>query len=240
MCTLSIISLAGGGGGGGGFRVVMNRDEERTRPPALPPRWHELPGGKRAIWPVDPSGGGTWIAAAQGGGGAGGLVCCLLNGNPREPPPLPAPARALSRGLIIPTVIGEADAPAAISAAASMELDRFPPFRLVAVDAGPRVVDLRWDGRACVRSETSSAACFVSSGLGDHLAADRLPLFAEMVGRSPGAAAQDAFHRHSWPGRERVSVMMRRDDARTVSVATVTVVSGRVEMDYEAVAPGLG
>ena len=248
MCTWSMISLDDGRG----FRVMMNRDEERTRAPALPPRWHELGSGVRAVWPVDPDGGGTWIAASETG-----LVCAILNGNPAAPPP--RPANEVSRGVLIPMVMHHASASAALAQARALDLRVHRPFRLVAVDrtgdkradGAVRVADLVWTGKEAVVSERwCRAACFTSSGLGDERVVGRLGLFEEMVGQLAAAAdadsaalqaAQRTFHAHRWPGRGEVSVMMHRADARTMSVASVTVpgADGRVNLGYEAVAdPG--
>ena len=55
------------------LRVVCNRDEHLTRAPALPPTvW--AAGARRALMPIDPSSGGTWIAANDAG-----LVFAVLN-----------------------------------------------------------------------------------------------------------------------------------------------------------------
>lgn len=252
MCTWSVISSAQGCG----FRVMMNRDEERTRPLAQPPRWHELDGGGRAIWPVDPNGpggGGTWFAANERG-----LVCALLNGNPASPPP--RPACEVSRGVLIPSLMHMSSAAGVVSALRARDLSAHRPFRLVAVDpsggegepGAVRVHDLVWTGRGvAVGERLCRAACFTSSGLGDELVVGRLALFDEMVGRPAAGtatavrelhAAQEAFHGHGWHGRGEVSVMMSRADARTVSVASVTVYpdgGGPVEMSYRAVADGI-
>lgn len=246
MCTLSIISLATEHephlAGLAGFRVAMNRDEEHSRPAAIPPRWRALLGGSRAIWPTDPKGGGTWIGARQDG-----HVFCLLNYNLRPAPP--APPHAISRGRIIPTLVEHANADAAISTLSAMELDRFAPFRLVIVapDApsrawrgGSRVHELRWNGVQLDRlPPISPAACFVSSGLGDQSVAPRLELFGARVAPAASSRVQDEFHAHSWPDRPAESVMMHRTDARTVSITTVEV-SARaglphVLMSYRAV-----
>ena len=61
MCTVTVIPLAGNG-----RRLVSNRDEVRTRPPSSLPRDHAIAGG-HALWPVDPTGGGTWIAVSDQG-----------------------------------------------------------------------------------------------------------------------------------------------------------------------------
>ena len=46
--------------------------------------------------------------------------------------------------------------------------------------------------------------------------------------------AQRRYHRHRWPRRPDVSVMMSRSDARTVSQTVVDVTPGSVAMDYKA------
>ena len=48
------------------------------------------------------------------------------------------------------------------------------------------------------------------------------------------AAAQDAFHRHVWPGKEYASVWMTRPEARTVSLTTVELGPQDVRMNYYA------
>jgi hypothetical protein len=221
MCTVSVIAVAGG------YRLVTNRDVGRDRLLAeYPHNW-----GERAIGPIDPRGGGTWVAARPG------QTLCLLNVNPEDPPA--EPPEPVSRGLVIPALIDHADAPAAVDALDGLGLARFVPFRLVAVDrAGGRVriVEGRWDGAALTRREHGGPpAVFVSSGLGDDRVAERVPLFEEMVAADPTPAAQDAFHRHRWPGREPVSVLMARAAARTVSITAVDDTAAGLSMRYQPV-----
>lgn len=238
MCTVTIIS--GGAGQSGGMRVVCNRDESRSRPPAMPPKWREIEGspGARAIWPMDLEAGGTWIAAADSG-----LVLCLLNVNPEPPPRLPRSGLE-SRGLVIPSLIGLHNPQAVVRRLTQTSLKRFAPFRLLAMlgsRAGADVAELRWDrSTLSVAWRSGAAACFVSSGLGDSLAAPRLDLFDEMVA-SPGPTPdrQDEFHRHQWPDRPEISVLMARADARTVSITTLEVDPARrnapITMAYEPI-----
>lgn len=241
MCTVSIITTPAG------FRVVVNRDEERDRPPAHEPRWRDLREGVRAIWPVDPLGGGTWVGACMrgesraGAGAASSLVLCLLNGNPEPRPVRPDARTVLSRGVIIPALLSCDGAERAIHDAQAMELDRFPPFRLVGVDLDEqgrtRVVDLEWNGRDARTSWSDGrAACFVSSGLGDRCVAVRLPLFEQMVRSSPSAVSQDRFHAHRWPERPELSVLMSRSAARTVSRTIVEATPNGVHMSYQPIA----
>ncbi|VAX42200.1 hypothetical protein MNBD_PLANCTO03-2192 [hydrothermal vent metagenome] len=219
MCTVTVIQLEGGG-----FRLVTNRDESPDRPAASLPEWHEGVGGGdiRAIWPTDGLAGGTWVAA-----GEQGLTLTLLNGNLGNRAILPDPTRRQSRGILIPRLIGSPDALTAHKALSGFELDRFDPFRLVAADAaaGLRIVESFWDGRSLQTTDLGPGpACFASSGLGDEQVQPRIPLFAELVvaaGATP--AAQDRFHRHQWPDRLEISVLMERAEARTVSITGVEV-----------------
>jgi len=232
MCTVSIIPLADG------FRLIVNRDEERDRPPARPPAWRDVPAdpAARAIWPTDPLGGGTWIGASHTG-----LVLAVLNVNPPGTARMPGVERAQSRGTIIPSLIHAPSAEAAAGRFASMDHTRFPPVRLVAVQANrdPRGVviwECWWDGAALAEPRTHPApACFVSSGLGDACVQVRLPLFQAMVSTSPTPDAQDAFHAHHWPDRPELSVLMCRAGARTISRTTVEVRGESVAMDYSEV-----
>lgn len=241
MCTVSVIPV----GGGLGFRLVTNRDESPDRPRALDPRWQpRIRGECAAVWPIDGLAGGTWVA-----GGEHGLALTLLNANLRHAGPAPEADRKISRGGIIPRLIGHRCGEEAVSGLGGLELDRLEPFRLVAADAlggRVRIIEALWDGRALTRVNLGEGpACFASSGLGDWLVEPRLPLFERMVvdmGATP--EAQDAFHEHRWPDRPEISVMMDRGAARTVSVTRVEIrPNGRgrfaVAMEHESIAaPG--
>lgn len=224
MCTVSIISF---GGASGGYRLVTNRDEQRSRAPAIEPVWHEIESGgarTRVIAPRDPVGGGTWVATTEKG-----LTLCLLNGNLEPAPELPRVLR--SRGELIPALVGLDGVGRVMAALGEMDLGGYAPFRLVGVqptwtegasDAG--VIDLFWDRRELIASTHERLpVCFVSSGLGDSRVRPRLPLFDELVGRDPTPAFQDAFHAHVWPDRPEISVRMSRSDARTVSTTVIEV-----------------
>lgn len=220
MCTLTAIPA------GPGYRLAFNRDERPARAPALPPT---VTG--RAVFPVDPESGGTWLAATDTG-----LSLAVLNGNPRRG----APAGRVSRGRIIPGLLDATTPGEAVVRAAALALADYAPFRLVAVGGGV-VADLRWDGSA---AQTDSRpldrpVLFTSSGLGDAVVTPpRTALFDELFAApADWPAAQDAFHRHAWPGREHLSVNMRRAGARTVSFAVVEVGAGCVRFVYHPAAP---
>jgi hypothetical protein len=256
MCTISVIPLrapAVGGGGGvssSGFRIVCNRDEDRRRVAAASPKWRaiERPGvpGARAIWPMDMEAGGTWIAAAEHG-----LAMCLLNLNPEPAIDLRGVRGLRSRGLIIPDLIGASSAGEAMNRLERQRLERYAPFRLVTIDgrsAELSIVEAVWNRRELtVKHSGGGPVCFASSGLGDSLVRPRLHLFRELVIDGDGETQdrQDEFHRHQWPDRTEISVLMTRELARTVSITTVEAVpNGRglwdVAMDYEAIRADVG
>lgn len=226
MCTVSIVRT--GIDGNAGYRLLHSRDEQRDRAAGLPPAWREV-GGRRVIGPTDPDAGGTWLLTREDG-----ATFAMLNVNPTPPPPLPADR--LSRGTIPGRVLPAGGVEEAEELVMGLEARRFPPFRVVAVfpEVGCGFVarSWRWDGAELARETDAAgmAVCWASSGLGDHVVADRLPLFEEMVGRDGGPAEQGAYHRHRWPDRLEASVLMSRRDARTVSVLEVLVGGGSVEV----------
>lgn len=253
MCTVTVVPIGGAvRAGWGAFRLACNRDEQRTRPPAAAPRPQQA-GTLRAIWPIDPVGGGTWVGANECG-----VVLSLLNRNIEPAGPRPHDDPRASRGAIISAAL-EHQSLAAVARFLKEEIDpkRYPPFRLIGVDG---INSLVCEGTgATLRVEVSAlgaAPLFItSSGLGDALVeAPRRALFDEWFsamgesseagalaradGRSPSILQkQDAFHRHSWPDRTHLSVCMRREAARTVSFAAVTVSPDRVEFHYHAGPP---
>lgn len=223
MCTVTVIPIAGG------LRLVSNRDELRTRPPSSTAREHEVSsadGAVRALWPVDPTGGGTWVGVNERG-----LAMTLLNLNLDPHPALPADP--LSRGVVITSVAHCAGAHEAADLVGDLQLERMNCFRLVLADT-ERVLCLRWDrGALTIDEHPLEPLCFASSGLGDHLVQSRLALWHAMLdqqGVSPDT--QDAFHAHRWPERGFESVLMDREEARTTSTTVVEVGGARVLMRH--------
>jgi hypothetical protein len=228
MCTVTVVP------GREAIRLACNRDELRSRAAALPPRIEHF-GPRRAILPVDPTSGGTWVAVNDAG-----LALALLNVNSRNRPAA-APAAPLSRGNIIPALLHADTLLAAAFSALALAPSQYAPFRLVLV-GWREAVEVHSDGtriRLAWRLGLTSPQLFTSSGLGDQaVEGPRRRLFGEWFDRTGDRfAQQDAFHRHRWPDRPHLSVCMDRQDARTVSHTIVSLDPDAVTLTYHPDAP---
>jgi hypothetical protein len=225
MCTVTVVPHQTG------IRVMCNRDERRSRPAALPPQVHDL-GGRRAAFPVDPQGGGSWVGVNDAGIGV-----TLLNVSGPSHSSRQEPKR--SRGLIVPEILWCGSLSNVLDTVASLDARLCEMFQLV-VTHGFTVVDATGDGvRTVIRRQITvdTPLLFTSSSLGDALVeAPRQQLFQRMVveRRSGWLRGQERFHRHQWPSRPEISVRMERDDALTVSRTVVDVTRERRSLSYEA------
>ena len=230
MCTVTIVPTPGSHG----RRIAANRDELLTRPPAIPPAVQAF-GEHRAILPIDPPSGGTWIAVSDAG-----WMATLLNRNPGDMRRANYADRE-SRGTIIPSLLTLDSFDDVVDAASAIDAERFAPFRLVVADRD-RVAQLIGEGdtiRQAVESLKGRPWLATSSGLGDHLVeSPRRALFEERFVGDPTdwPKRQDAFHRHAWNDRPELSVCMTRSDAMSVSLTVVELAEDRVIMTYH---PGL-
>ncbi|MEM7621639.1 MAG: NRDE family protein [Planctomycetota bacterium] len=207
MCTVSIIGLKDRG-----FRLVHSRDEQRNRPAGIAPTTARADNGGCLTAPKDPQAGGTWVAARSDG-----VSLAVMNVNPTPPPMLPE--HLVSRGHLIPTLMG-LPAREIREAASRIDAACHAPFRLIAASIGS-VTSFTWDGTSFLRAEHRTPCVWATSGLGDRPVTDRVTLFEHAVAGRSSAATQDAYHGHRWPDRGAPSVLMARPDARTVSITTI-------------------
>lgn len=155
MCTVSVLRqpvLSGGEDDAAPWRVAFNRGEQRARPHARPPE-RSTYDGVMAAHPIDPLGGGTWIAVSSAG-----LVFALLNGyREADDDALARRETKTSRGLIIPTVLSARTNDAATRVQA-IDPSAFLSFRLGIIDddGAREVVD---DGRTLACRDPVLRAC---------------------------------------------------------------------------------
>jgi Transport and Golgi organisation 2 len=133
MCTLTFAPT------NEGFRAGMNRDEQRTRPPALSPEIFSG-GYAQAIYPRE-AGGGTWIACSSHGN-----FFALLNWYSAETDTLGPKIK--TRGELIPSLVYELDSRSTANRLAEIDLAGMHPFRLVGAFSREKVLcEWRWDGK---------------------------------------------------------------------------------------------
>jgi hypothetical protein len=232
MCTVTIVPSDGATGTPA--RMACNRDEQRTRVPALAPMIRRY-GDRHALLPIDPPSDGTWVAVNDAG-----LAFTLLNVNLPLEEQRRSVGNRLPRGGIIQRILHCGSLAEAVDQAERIAPGAFAPFRLVITD-GSTVVEGRSDGvRLTLRRQSlERPAFFTSSGLGDHLVeGPRRFLFESFFsGDGNHFASQAEFHQHNWPDRRELSVCMSRADARTVSHTVIDLGLDAVALTYFPDAP---
>jgi hypothetical protein len=128
MCTLTFIPAESG------VFLTANRDEKTGRSKANPPEIREGRNG-RILCPVDPDGGGTWVALHESGHSV-----VLLNGG--FVPHVSTPPYRRSRGLVLLDLV---DHPSPYRAFGESELEGIEPFTAVVWEGGS-LHECRWDG----------------------------------------------------------------------------------------------
>ena len=233
MCTVTVVPYLNIGCPHGGrcIRVACNRDEQRGRPAALLPQVGIF-GEREAVFPIDPTSRGTWLAINDAG-----LCFALLNVNDGPQRTMPS----LSRGTIIPSLLHCGTMTTALARVSSLDASHYAPFRLLVLDrlALAEVHSDTERTHLVQCSRITSPLLFTSSGLGDALAEQpRRRLFeSSFRQREDWLGEQHAFHRHRWPACPELSVNMSRADARTVSYSLANLTPEKSTFSYYPDAP---
>lgn len=231
MCTVSWRFHASG------HSLWSNRDERHTRSDSAAPSLG-LSDGLRRLAPVDPDGGGSWIAVNERG-----LTVCLVNRYHGEDDLRPAteddPGRFRSRGLLVLDLVGADTLPDIHRRLERADLARSRSFELVVLH-GHAGLRLGWDGRSLERAELSAGdghlPLLVSSPLDPTgVGAAREQAFRRFVdGTSDG---HDHFHRSHEPSAGSYSPCMHGRLARTRSLTRVDVDAHTVTLTHEGDSP---
>ena len=227
MCTVTWSAAEGG------YCLLFNRDEKLTRAAAEPPSIHTQDGVRFAA-PIDTDGGGTWIAANEFG-----LTVGLLNAHPKADTRPPTAVK--SRGGIALEVGGSPSLEDVAHRMSRIDLGRFAPFRLLALQPDRSARLIEWSGSEialddCVeRLMPLTSSSFRSA----EVAASRRASFRSFIGEGNEITPPllERFHSSHYPGRGARSVCMHRADAQTVSFSRVTVTASEVHLDYSPDSP---
>jgi len=227
VCTVSWIHRKDG------YLLLFNRDELRTRKPALSPRLHQR-NGVAFIAPLDGDHGGSWIVVNQFG-----ITLCLLN---RFDDLSGETIRDhTSRGLLLHELIDCSSLRMLTQRVDDAKCSRFRPFTLVALVTGRSAMVIEWTGSETVtKSHAENLMPITSSSLRErNVVQERKGQFREMVLERSRVDDDQLFefHRSHLPERGPASVCMHRTDARTVSMSTVSVTQRGIEFVYHPNSP---
>lgn len=221
MCTLSWQL------NGTSLEILFNRDEKLSRPAALPPDTLTL-NGVRVLAPLDPKGGGTWLATNEHG-----LTLCLLNNYLHQPPT--APANARSRGQLVRELASVSNPGIVGRRLSEIAPEQYQPFFLIAFEERSFPRQWHWDGHSI--RETGMPGCPVStSSLYPRLVPRLRRYYYRLATRNGFRTLTPAqlldFHSSRRPWPPAFSVAMARRDRGTVSLTRVRIGPSETIMDY--------
>jgi hypothetical protein len=226
MCTLSFIRAQGG------FHLLMNRDEQRSRPAALPPGLHPC-GNLRAIYPSE-QGEGTWIGVNDAG------LCAALINWYSKPSLISHPA--FSRGLIIPTLLAARNRKEAASLLLSLPLQKLAPFRLFLFHAAERgITSLSSDSTTLEKLDLPwECSHWFSSGYDEPTASRNRAETSKNASAQSDAGTLEwlrRLHRSHQPEQGPFSICMHREHACTVSFTEMSIKAQNATINYYSGSP---
>ena len=215
-----------------GYLLLSNRDERRSRQPALGPRIHETRGVKY-VAPIDGDFGGSWIGVNEHG-----LTLCLLNryGDAQ----MDGSREYISRGLLLIELLDCLGIDQLTERVNAFNLRRFRPFNLLAIPPAAKSVLMEWNGQEySVNLNADHLVPLSSTSLSEpNIAVERRRQFEALAaGRNFDADALDLYHRSHLPTRGAYSVCMHREGAATVSLSKILVTTDEVVFKYESGPP---
>jgi uncharacterized protein with NRDE domain len=219
MCTVTFLPTKEG------FIVTTNRDESAQRTQAEPPQVrNEEP---LAIYPLDPEGGGTWVAAAKN------RVVCLMNGahgrHKRKPP------YRHSRGKIVVDAIKSTDLEEFIN---NYPLHEIEPFTLILAQ-NEEVIQLAWNGKRREIQKLSSENPYIWSApmlYSAEAQRKRKSWFAQWLEQNPTFNSSEIidFHMNAGERDSAIDLRMNRGDKgpQTVCITCIKWTPDRLEIEY--------
>lgn len=208
-----------------GYQLFFNRDEQKTRAPALSPQSFALQ-GIQVLMPIDPVGKGSWISLNEAG-----VSLCLLNNYQGKNPA----GELVSRGQLLKHLSSTTSISQVELQFALLDLQQFAPFTLLAFEFGcEKVREFQWDGER-VAIDYAISPHFSSAVELETVTTYRQSIYEELT----VASADDLllFHSQHHPEQSHFSVCMHREDAQTVSFTRIQVTKDNFQMSYVAGSP---
>ena len=216
-----------------GYEVFFNRDERKSRLPAIAPQIHSK-SDCRFIAPIDGNAGGTWLASNETG-----LTVAILNFYEQEVAVSPAKPQFRSRGQLMLELARRKSLEAVNSALVKDNLSQYQAFTLIAFSDQPNFAawKWRWDGSTLLNPDkTPSIPVCSSSFLTKEVVQHRHELLKKMTLTSDADSETLArFHHEDDSGNPSAhTVLMNRPDAQTWSISRIHVGSTEIDYQYEA------
>ncbi len=228
MCTVSWLLTDNG------YQVFFNRDEQKKRSQAVPPTLF-CSQGVEYLMPVDPDGGGSWIATNEHG-----QSICLLNYYQGDVPKSPL----TSRGLLVKSLASCCDYAQVAEHLKAIDLHKFAPFTLLIFEPNlsllrSAVKGICWTGQSL--NSLQPEPPLISSSV-DYPRALELRKGSYRAFTSPQATLEKIlnFHASHIPSKGHLSTCMHRKDAHTVSFSHIIVTDTERAMSYHPSSPCVG
>ena len=224
MCTLSWLVNAQG------YEVFFNRDEQRSRVKAEPPAYDTV---TDSIMPIDPQGGGTWIAV-----NANGITLCLLN-NYQAAAQIKK-GNHKSRGSLIPLLLEFKTHDEILQCLYRIEMKDYLPFWLCIFPHdfkkdNESIDCYKWDGDVLTVDKPEQPV--VSSAVSlTEVQQKRGSLFNKTMKSISNTEKHLSYHSSHLPEKGKFSVCMHREDAHTQSLSHI-VVGDTIIFRYQDEAP---
>jgi len=205
---------------GSGYRLMMNRDEKRSREEAG--LFQSLDSAEPYLtYPVDAVSGGSWIGLNQWGVGA-----ALLNRYQAV-----TIARPRSRGEIIPRALAGGEIAEVLALLRVLPVLEFNGFDLLLAYPGG-VFHISWDGRRYRGQPLSMSQSLMLTSSSERLQSVsryRYRLFRQWLA---SGEEQSHFHWQQEPGQETSAVLLSRTQVHTKSIVSIVVERDVARLNY--------
>jgi|ETNmetMinimDraft_22_1059887.scaffolds.fasta_scaffold00021_19 hypothetical protein len=211
-----------------GHRLYFNRDESRSRPRASAPRMLEW-NGVDIVAPIDPQGGGSWIAL-----NGKGEVAFLLN-NYAAMKDSEGSRDYCSRGEIPLKLAACGDERERLDAIRESGSDRYRPFHIGVLIPGEKAVLYSWDGFRLEQRTPDLPFLSTSSYRSEEVQFYRRTRFQEFFPDGNTSRLWEKglkYHCDRIHEDPAFNPAMSREDAETHCLSRVTVTSERFEFEY--------